>query len=1535
MRTKIYAFLILLLIFCSRTNAQAERLENLGEPVLNHGIPSTNLWKEGNLLYGEAKDPFGTGVFFAYNISSKKVIFQGGNPTGFRNIAIDKQGNAYYAVNNQLQKYDPRTNSVTTLSVSFPSGGWMRASTRQTSDGWIYGITQDPAKIFRFNPSTNVLEEIGTAWDYTTSVVLDPTERYMYYIPGAHGSSPLQGTPVLQFDVQTKQHKVIAFLNSFYFSTYGYTLGGTYGIDLNPEGKTLYIDMNANKGTGSFNDPVFLAIHIPASEAPQVQIPALRFEDVTNQSGLYDPLIGAYVHSAAWGDADNDGWVDLFVGMFTDSPLSYYQKRGATGPAPNRLLFNRNGRFVNSGQSAIEIFGRASGSVFADLDNDGDLDLVVSNNRISSSTNAYTLEPHHLYKNLGNGTFEDVSVSSGIRASDSNGRSVAVLDYNNDKLLDLIIVGDQLRGGGGPTKLFKNKGSLVFEDATTSAGLPSNVYGLGIAVGDVNSDGWPDFFIAGGPAGDFGRNYLFVNNKDGTFREVNPGFFKWTTNGGEDYVSGAAFGDVNRDGRLDLLVTSHFGSSEGLGIPISPKLYKNNGNDASGNPIFEDMTSSAGLTGITTKSPHGEIQDFDNDGWPDIYVSVKAVTPNGIQPFIYKHKGTITGANPSFTPPTYTSLSYFPGGPVADYNRDGKLDVFFEEFRTSNPPMLIRNTGAPGNWLQVKVEDGSTTMGIGAKVKIYKAGMLGNVAGLLGFVEINVGYGFSSGQPAVAHFGLGNETKVDVEVTMPFGRGVYTRTSVPANRLLVMPNGTTERPAHLGFEITAVTDMSSSFLTDPSFTPPTPYTKATTPPTVDFAAYPKPSYAGNPWSMWGQTLFASNRRFYSAIGDHKAPDGNSFVYEYDPITKKLKMIGDVQNATNHVPGSWGHGKIHASINEANDGYIYTTTYWGSSTGIIFDSNYKGSVILRYPLNMVSGGAPPPPTAFDFSLSTPSPSSATVTQGSSTSPISLTVTITGSGTVTLTCTGPVGVSCTFTPGICSSTCTSSVTISTEPSTPTGTHAITITGTSGTLTRTATFTLTVNAAAACSGSAALTLTPSTVAVSGSVTPAASGLTSCSGKTISFKSGSCSGTQVSSCTSTSTGCTGTAFTAPSTAGSYTYFACIDQNTDGDFADTGESDSELLTVTAAPTCTLTSATITPVCSGGSSTNCEAGESITMSGTYINDCSAADFFQIDASATGCNIQFTGGDMSGISDSTITVSGGTISSASWTIPTIPSTCQGKTVTATNAALYDGGPPGTGTWLTGTTSTGSFIFASAADTVQPTVTIDFPANNAVVNGVVTITATATDNIGVTQVEFYIDGVLKIADMASPYTYSWNTVLETNGVHTLTAKAYDAAGNSATSTVTVTVDNAAPDTTKPTVIITNPPANDIVFGMINVTVTANDNIAISSVLFFVDGLQRKNDTVAPYDFGLNASRLTNITHNLSARAYDTSGNFNTHNITIIVDESRKIADVNSDGDVDLADIIVMIVAWGTSGTTDINKDGVTNLIDIGIMLSKWTG
>jgi hypothetical protein len=115
---------------------------------------------------------------------------------------------------------------------------------------------------------------------------------------------------------------------------------------------------------------------------------------------------------------------------------------------------------------------------------------------------------------------------------------------------------------------------------------------------------------------------------------------------------------------------------------------------------------------------------------------------------------------------------------------------------------------------------------------------------------------------------------------------------------------------------------------------------------VEGLVFPHPDYEGNPWTQWGQGVVLPDGRFISAIGDHIGPDGNSFVYEFDPASGRLAMIADVLSYVDHVPGTWGYGKIHGQMSFGPCGEVYYSTYWGTYRGIRFEGNYRGDLLFR-------------------------------------------------------------------------------------------------------------------------------------------------------------------------------------------------------------------------------------------------------------------------------------------------------------------------------------------------------------------------------------------------------------------------------------------------------------------------------------------------------------------------------------------------------------------------------------------------------------
>jgi hypothetical protein len=150
--------------------------------------------------------------------------------------------------------------------------------------------------------------------------------------------------------------------------------------------------------------------------------------------------------------------------------------------------------------------------------------------------------------------------------------------------------------------------------------------------------------------------------------------------------------------------------------------------------------------------------------------------------------------------------------------------------------------------------------------------------------------------------------------------------------------------------------------------------------------------------------------------------------------------------------------------------------------------------------------------------------------------------------------------------------------------------------------------------------------------------------------------------------------------------------------------------------------------------------------------------------------------------------------------------------------------------------------------------------------------ASDNVGVTKVECYINGVLAASTAAAPYSFSWNTTVYANGTYTLQAKAYDAAGNIGTSaTTTVSVQNSLADTTAPRATVTAPVAGSTVSGVVPVSVSATDNVAVSKVEWYLNGSMAGSSASATATFSWNTANCPNGACNLFARAYDAAGNF----------------------------------------------------------------
>ncbi len=186
---------------------------------------------------------------------------------------------------------------------------------------------------------------------------------------------------------------------------------------------------------------------------------------------------------------------------------------------------------------------------------------------------------------------------------------------------------------------------------------------------------------------------------------------------------------------------------------------------------------------------------------------------------------------------------------------------------------------------------------------------------------------------------------------------------------------------------------------------------------------------------------------------------------------------------------------------------------------------------------------------------------------------------------------------------------------------------------------------------------------------------------------------------------------------------------------------------------------------------------------------------------------------------------------------------------------------------------------STDTLPPTVNITSPLNGQTVSGVVSVTATASDNVAVSRVDFYVDSTLKGTAPTTPYSFNWNTATLTNGNHTLEAKGYNAAGNIGSSGIyTVTINNNSIDTITPLVTITSPANGVKVSGTVSIQSTATDNVGVTKMEVYIDNVLKSTVTGASVRLSWNTKKAYTGSHLILVKAYDAAGNIGSSYITV---------------------------------------------------------
>jgi hypothetical protein len=532
-----------------------------------------------------------------------------------------------------------------------------------------------------------------------------------------------------------------------------------------------------------------MAAPIPVTYVDVAAAAGINFQH-DNAASAEKYLIETMGSGCGWIDYDRNGLMDLY--LVNGAATRLYTPKHRLQSALYRN--NGDGTFTDvtakSGVGAEGLFGM--GIAVGDYDNDGFPDLfVLGYGRCI------------LYHNNGDGTFTDATANAGVENSGRWGSSAAWFDYDNDGRLDLVIAnyvdwapdnnfwcgdhGPGLRSychpdnyhGQAPT-LYHNNGDGTFTDVSLRSGVgakPGN--GLGVVTFDYDDDGWQDIFIAN----DSMPNFLFHNNRDGTFREVGyTAGVAVSMDGTSEAGMGVDAADASGKGRMDLMVT-HLDSQ-------LARFYQNMGAG-----VFDDATLRSKISYATFHmSGFGtRFMDYDNDGWRDVFMADGHILDN-----IERYRTEVRYAEPKLMFRN-TGRGIFEnvsgrlgadfqlprvsrGAAIGDYDNDGDLDILVNN--NGGAPQLLRNDGGNANhWLEIfLIGTKSNRDGVGARVKL-------TAGDLTLYEQRKGGMSYQSAQDPRLHFGLGARASVDaLEIIWPSG-AVTKLAGIKSDQILAVKEG--------------------------------------------------------------------------------------------------------------------------------------------------------------------------------------------------------------------------------------------------------------------------------------------------------------------------------------------------------------------------------------------------------------------------------------------------------------------------------------------------------------------------------------------------------------------------------------------------------------------------------------------------------------------------------------------------------------------------------------------------------------------------
>ncbi len=463
-----------------------------------------------------------------------------------------------------------------------------------------------------------------------------------------------------------------------------------------------------------------------------------RFVDVAAQSGLASVAASGGV---IVDDFDNDGRLDVVTSSIEScEPLRLFT-RGANGQFSEQSA-NTGLREQLGGLNMVQ----------TDYNNDGNLDILVLRGAWE------TPQRKSLLRNNGDGTFTDVSVASGLTKALTGSQAGVWVDIDNDGFLDLFVGNES-----SPAQLFRNKGDGTFEDIAEKAGVNRSAFSKGVTAADYDNDGWQDLYVSN--LG--GTNFLYRNNHNGTFTELGEGarvpgpgqgfptwFFDYDNDGFPDLFVGSFVTSVDEVARAYLKLPRN-------GQTL--KLYRNLGDGS-----FQDVTRQVGLDRVLMVMG-ANFGDIDNDGFLDLYLGTGNPSYGALVPSqLFRNKDGKAFVDVTSSSGT-GELHKGHGVAFADLDHDGDEEIVFEVGGATpgdaHALRLFENPGHRNDWVTLKLVGAKTNRAaIGARITVTVDGPGGRRA-----FHRTVSSGGSFGaSPLQQHIGLGaNVERVDVEVWWP------------------------------------------------------------------------------------------------------------------------------------------------------------------------------------------------------------------------------------------------------------------------------------------------------------------------------------------------------------------------------------------------------------------------------------------------------------------------------------------------------------------------------------------------------------------------------------------------------------------------------------------------------------------------------------------------------------------------------------------------------------------------------------------------